>query len=286
VEIRARNGYYDVTRAEREAVARMIASGNPAVAATDVLPRSDIPLDVAVSPFALPEGRAALAVVLRVRPSGGRTTETVDVRAALYHPERGNEVSAQSHRLTLDWSPGAAPREYEVLSRLAAGAGRYELRVGLLAGDGRTASVYATVQVPAFDAQNLSLSGLVLAAEPSGLAQPRDAVADVLPIRPTARRSFRPTDAVTAFVRVYQKNPTFAPAAITARITDAKGVVLGQDSQTIGGRPAAPGSAGDFRTDLPLESLPAGEYLLTIHAAAGGHSAERALRFLVESTSP
>jgi hypothetical protein len=140
--------------------------------------------------------------------------------------------------------------------------------------------------VPAFHDEDLSLSGLVLAAEPAELVEPQDALTDVLPVRPTARRSFRPTDVVTAFMRVYQKRPAFQRATVAARITDAKGVVLGEDVQTIDGSPAPPGSAGDVRSDLPLHLMPAGDYLLTMTVEAGGHSAERALRFRIEPVSP
>jgi hypothetical protein len=39
----------------------------------------------------------------------------------------------------------------------------------------------------------------------------------------------------------------------------------------------------DHRVDLPVDALAAGEYLLTVDAAAGGKNVQRAVRFRVQS---
>ena len=58
--------------------------------------------------------------------------------------------------------------------------------------------------MPDFSKDGVSLSGLVLSVTPSGEVAPRDALTAVMPVIPTSRRTFVPTDRVQAFVRVYQ----------------------------------------------------------------------------------
>lgn len=59
--------------------------------------------------------------------------------------------------------------------------------------------------------------GLVLSSTPSPRMAPRDAFKDLLPIVPTARRTFARTDRVTAFARPYQRGVK-TPVAATARV--------------------------------------------------------------------
>ena len=67
---------------------------------------------------------------------------------------------------------------------------------------------------------------------------------------------------------------------LTTRIVDAKNEQITKSTRELDPSLFAKGRAFDHRFDLP-RSLSACEYLLTIAVAAGGKTAERALRFRV-----
>ena len=120
-----------------------------------------------------------------------------------------------------------------------------------------------------------------------------------MPIAPTARREFGATDKVTAFAKVYQggRDPV-AATTVTVKITDATGalrlnrseLVTGGDAGRTGTNQRPLGTPSDvvsidrsleFKMDLPLRALPAGEYLLTLEASTSRGQAQRHVRFKV-----
>ena len=287
VDVRTRHGYYTPTPDERKAAAAAATSGVD-TAIADVLPRADLPLDVGVVPFADPDdpARAALAVVLAVTPAnaspGVARRERVKVVAAAFQPESGARLPSHEQTLELAWTAtDKASAEFEVLSRLAMPPGRYEVRVGVETGDGRVASVFTYAEIPDFDGEALSASGLVLGAAPSPRVAGAGAVANLTPVVPTSRRSFAPTDRVAAFVRVYQARPPFAPATVTTRITNADNELVADLTEPVEGRPLGRMNAADYQIDLPIDELAAGEYLLTMDVARDGATVQRAVRFKV-----
>ena len=110
---------------------------------------------------------------------------------------------------------------------------------------------------------------------------PKDAFANLLPILPTARRTFARADRVTAFAKVYQAARAQArPVRVTARIVDAADRAIASQTATLAADSFAVGHASDWRFDLPLEKLATGEYLFVIEATQGQHTARRGVRFL------
>ena len=195
----------------------------------------------------------------------------------------GRSVQSEEQTVGVTWRPDAAGSSpYEVVSRLALKPGRYEVRVAVETAASRRASVFTFVDVPDFEQQPLSLSGIVLAASPAQPSAPPDAFTNLLPVVPTARRDFARTDHATAFLRVYEnaKNPAES-ATITARIADTRDrVVLNEVASLTADRFSANRSA-DYRLELPVERLEAGEYLVTIEATHGKYTARRGVRFTV-----
>jgi hypothetical protein len=104
---------------------------------------------------------------------------------------------------------------------------------------------------------------------------------------------------VTAFAKVYQggRDPV-AQTTVTAKITDATGALRLNQSQLVTADRTAAGSnlrpvgapsdvvsvdrSIDFRMELPLRTLPAGEYLLTLEASTARGQAQRHVRFKVK----
>jgi hypothetical protein len=202
--------------------------------------------------------------------------------ASLFNPETGDGAGSRQERLSLTWRrPDPRFGYYEILSRLPVASGRYELRAGVKTGDGRTASLYTSVQVPNFD-DDLALSGLVLNATPSPTVASADAVSDLLPLLPTSRRLFRSSDEAVAFLRIYQRTASFSAATVTTRLTSANDNVLANDTQRLEGETVGLRSSADYEVALPLKSLAAGEYLLTIVVTVGNEHPQRQLRFRVE----
>lgn len=287
VNVRTRNGYYDPTRREIDATVEMAESGDPTQAIIGGLPKSTLPLQLAVAPFARTGPQGALAIALGVTAAGATETRTpradeVEVLAQLFHPETGQSVGIQRQQVKATWSrPDASSGYYEVLSQLMAPPGRYELRVGLRGDDGRTASVYTSVEMPDFR-QDVSVSGLVLSSEPAAKSGPPDAFAALLPVSPTARRVFTRADRVSALLRVYQNTPGFAPTTLTMRLTDADDKVVADNVRELAGTSTSTGSTASHLEELPMSTLPSGEYLLTMDVDARGKTIRRSSRFRVQ----
>jgi VWFA-related protein len=301
LEVRTRKGYYAPTAKERKAMTTPLRGLEASIAAA--LPKSDFPMDVSVAPFAGANRKAELAVVLAVmqpadasrresrRPlemmgrafNPENVREPVDVMIRSFNPESGKALGTWRQRMHLRWNPtDAAFGHYEVMSRVPVSSGRYELRLGLQTGDGRTASVYTYVEVPDFAGESLSLSGLVLSATPSPRMAPKDAFAGLMPVTPTARRVFQKTDRVTAFLRVYQGGShPLVPVTITTRLVDSTNAPVGDGVRNVDVTSFSKARSFDNQFDLPVR-LPRGEYLLSADVAAGGKTAQRTLRFRVE----
>jgi len=97
-----------------------------------------------------------------------------------------------------------------------------------------------------------------------------------------ARREFARTSRASAFVRVYQRSREAPqPVSVTAQVHDTAGRVLMKDAVSLEAAQFGANRAADYRIALPIERLTAGEYLLSLEAAQGQHSAGRALRFTV-----
>jgi hypothetical protein len=287
VNVRTRNGYYDPTRREVHAAAEMASSGDPTQAIIGGMPKSTLPLDLAVAPFAGAGPQGALAIALGVTAAGASDTrppraDDVEVLAQLFQPETGRSAGIKRLQVKATWSqPDASSGYYEVLLQLMAPAGRYELRVGLRGDDGRTASVYTSVEMPDFG-QDVSVSGLVLSSEPAAKSGPSDAFAALLPVSPTARRVFTRADRVSALIRVYQNTPRFARTTLTTRLTDANDSIVADNIRELAGASASTGSAGSHLEELPISTLPSGEYLLTMDVDARGRTIRRSSRFRIQ----
>jgi VWFA-related protein len=286
VEVRTRRGYYAPTVQERRRLAALESRGVD-TAIAGVLPRTDVPLDVSVFPIADAAGRgsSALGVVIGITPPntsrGAAPSETARAVVTAFHPETGASVGSHDQRLSI--SRNATQNDtgrYEVLSRLDVRPGRYEIRVAVERGDGRTGSVYTYADVPDFRDGDVALSGLVLSVEPAARVAPLTALRDLLPVVPTARRSFGAAERVAAWLRIHR--PAGTTATVTMRITNTHNDVVADRTDDIAFVDGRRRTATDHRVDLPIESLPPGEYLLTVEVEAGDARARRDVRFSIQ----
>ena len=290
--VRSRIGYFAPTRKEMNAAAAaQTAAGSLEAAIGGHLPKVDLPLQVSAAAFAEANRKSAVAIALTVNQprnvstgepaAGTKPMTTVDVLARAFDAE-GRVWGTRKLSVKLGLNAGSRGSvSYEMLPRLAVPPGKYEIRVAVQTENGRSGSVYTFVDVPDFSRGGVSLSGIVLEATPAVAAAPPDAYVDLLPVVPTARRDFGASDRVSAFVRAYQGgSQALVPATLTTRIVDAKNEQITTSTRELEPSLFTRGRAFDHRFDLP-RNLVSGEYLFTVGIAAGGKTAERALRFRV-----
>lgn len=216
-------------------------------------------------------------VVVRAQEPALSKPAQVAVLAGAYDRE-GKAVDEHLQTITVTPPDRAAkPLEYEAISRLRLKPGRHEVRVAAEnAAQDLRGSVYTYVDVPDFARAPLSLSGIVLGAR---AAKPWNVPGDLLPVTPTAQRQFGSSRRIMALVRVYDTAAQEqALMTVAARIVDIHGVVAFRQTANLRAGGSAPRSA-DYLLDLPLSTLAAGDYLLTIEATRGEHTVARDIRF-------
>ena len=285
VSVRSRRGYYATRRApDTSAETSTPVADSPKDAIGGVLPKGDLPMHVAVAPFAISGKReAALAIVTRFdQPAVSEPSQQkVEVLTALFDTE-GKSKGGKTHSVDLTLRPGDASSQYEVLSRIDVRPGRYLLRVGAHAKElAKSGSVYYDVDVPDFSKAALSLSGVILSATPA-LKGGGDVLATLIPLVPTTRREFGREDAVTAFARVYQggrKSPS--PVAVAVRVVDATDRQVFQRTDTLAATSFSTERAADYTLELPVSGFAPGEHVLRIEARAGKAIARRDVRFAI-----
>jgi hypothetical protein len=263
-------------------------------ALTGLLPASGTPVDVSAATFAAPGSRRG-AVTLAVGVGAFRTAPSADGAAppdvpleivATAFDRGGRPKGVARQKLNLAW-PASATREarFDVLSRLDLPPGDYEIRVGVSGSEpARTASVFTYVTVPAFDSTPLSLSSLVIGAPAGTFTAPKDFLAPLFPIVPTARRNFANSERLLGFLRIYQgtsrKDPLL-PVQLESSVIDAQGLVVARESARLDAAQFENGRSADHYLALPLVGLAPGEYLLRIETEMGARVAGRAVRFSI-----
>lgn len=284
-DVRARNTYY----VEKPPDPKKAAAPPEAKAMAGLLADPGVALEVVVAPFAKPDGTGnAVAITLGVSQPAPieRTVERVDLLARAFTPE-GDARGQHAQTVSLALRGGASPTEpaqYELLSQMDLKPGRYEMRFSVhndvLAKDG---SVYADVIVPDFAKVPLSLSGVALMVAEGHAAAPRATLATLIPVEPTAQRTFARSDRVSAFVRVYQGgDKPLSDVALAVTIVNDHDEKMIDASDTL--NPAAftaSTRSADQNFSVPVDKLPPGAYLLTVTASAGPTTAHRDVRFTV-----
>ena len=181
-------------------------------------------------------------------------------------------------------APDETDGEFDVLSRIALKPGHYNLRLSAQSTllSSKTGSVCDAIDVPDFVNDPLSLSGVVVAANPapsSGCTPPPESL---LAFTPTTRRIFRRTDQVFAFLRIHQRqSATLQPVQLDARIVDDKDAVSLHAADLVVPERFGATHAIDHEIDVPVNTLAPGSYLLTVQATTGKTSVRRDVRFAV-----
>ncbi|HEX5070698.1 MAG TPA: VWA domain-containing protein [Vicinamibacterales bacterium] len=254
-----------------------------------VLPMAELKLRAVATPFATAGDGAstiALAVRLDQPPFAVRTPETVDVLVKAQSSDglwKGSDD--QTVQVTVPAARSGASSPYEVLLRLEVPKpGGYEVRVAAHSEATDTSgSIFLDVVVPDFQNDAVSMSGVVMSRPLApGPVAPARVLQDILRPVPTTEREFGSADSVMAFVRVYQAVEKPASVPINVSIQDATGKRAFNKSDTLKPEAFGDARAADYQFLLPLETLKAGEYLLTLEIARGKVTVRRDVRFSVK----
>jgi hypothetical protein len=309
--VRVRNGYYE--RRPDRAAPRSKPAATPsalASAATGIVPKGDLPLEIAAAPFQRP-GRREATVGFAVGVSAyapmraTRAVIQVDMAAAAYGPDgKRRAFRRQTVPVTLNFPGFGKTVGFELLSSLDLPPGRYQLRFaaetsvhGVRVSDQvapvafvapgedaapKSGSVYCDVDVPDFLNEPLALSGVALSITPHTASGPPRALEAVIPVVPTTVRDFIRTDLVSGFVRISQggRQP-LQPVTIDVRLMDDRGIYVHERSEVKAPAAFSDGRMTGCQFEVPVSSLAPGHYLLKVAATAGTRVARRDVRFTV-----
>lgn len=308
LEVRTRTGYW-ATKPEKARTTTAESSPEAAALAKSIgglLPTPDMPMKVALAPFALAGQRVStVSIVLGVtepvpeNAARSRTEVATELQISAFTPE-GQPRGTQRHTAWVTLRPGSSgDAKYEVLGRIELAPGRYLLRLAahnvFTRKDG---SVFADVVIPDYGKLPVSASPIVLSVTPGRAGAPRDLLASVLPMVPTAERDFTIADRVAALLRLYQNGKkTIERATVSIRIRNAQDRVLIDAVHTIPAEqfvipaldtPVEKGAnlalrSADLQYTIPLAGLGTGPHLLTMEVTMGATVIRRDVRFQVSS---
>jgi VWFA-related protein len=289
-EVRARSGYY---APQRERTVKPTKAPPPSAldrAVAGGLPMGDLPMSLTVAPFsaagvtgARGKNSATLIAIAGLEPErGGADKDVIEVRTAAFRSDWKSAGSA-TQTLELSSEPSHPRPHHDLASRLELAPGRYEIRVAVSnLATGRTGSAYASVTVPDFSKEPLTLSGVVLENRSAIVLSGGEAIA-LLPVVPTTVREFGNADRPTAFVRLYQGGKrSLASVRVTARILNEEDHTVFEEHSTISADNFSAARSADYRVALPLAGLKPGEYLASIVAVADKLAARRDVRIALK----
>jgi VWFA-related protein len=271
------------------------AAATSSVSARDAINRimpvhDGIDISANAMPLEVPGTRApVIAVALHVRhdltaaaPAAAPGAESIEVVTAVLNME-GQPVGALRQTLTVKPQAVGTGLAYDVLQRIPAKPGRYELRIGLHNTSRRqTGSVYTFVTVPDYKKVSFTLSDIGVYA-PIGTTAMHEGLADVLPAPSTARREFDRHERAAAFLRIYEgASGPLVPVALTARIVDESDRRIFDQQTSVAVADFSANRIADYEVDLPLPELAPGSYLFSVEGRTSSSSARRDLRFSVK----
>ncbi len=238
-----------------------------------------LPLRLSALPVAV-SGARDQAVAFTLGLPRVSAAEQFRVRMLVFDGEGRREILDTSR--TVDIARGTPEGDApELAMRVSLRPGRYNVRVVTeRASDDNAGTVHATIAVPDFAREPLSLSGVAIGRGDGRRIAGRAELEGLLPFAPTATRTFEPGDRVGALLRVHQaSNRAAAPVTMATSITDAMGDVLRTESRVIEASAFEDGVAG-HRYEVPLD-LPSGVYLLRFVATTANATAQREVRLSV-----
>jgi VWFA-related protein len=270
VQVRTRSGYYAPTK--------------NAVRPTEVidgLPGGDLRLIASAAAFAAPGGRGdpEVVVVGRLdRPADAAVLRRVDLVVTAF------DMDGKSHgtqRQGIDFNPAArSAHGPDLLAHLPVRPGRYIFRIAAEA-DGQSGRAILDVEVPNFQKEPLSMSGVILERHPANKIVSA-AIAALIPVSPTTLRLFANGEDVTVYAKVYQGGKgRLLPVKMSAKVTNAANVAVSHQDLVLEPEQFGVARAADYRIRLPLAHLDPGDYLFEVEGKSDAPQVRRTIRFSI-----
>ena len=308
LRVRARRGYVpaDLKSPGRSADVKPGTSRALAAALTNAVPVSDVPFRAWAAPFKAQGSKASVAIAVEIDGSGlkyrednGRFLEELELSIVAADHDgkvRGSDrqtmnlkLKPETHRVM---TSGGGVR---LLSRIELPPARYQIRVGVHESNGgAVGSVPIDLEVPDYSKAPVSISGLVFTSTSAPrlvTMKPDPQLKDVLPLPPVATRSFSAADTVYVFAEVYARAAKTAHEVdVAATVREAKhgGATVFTRRETIAVSSGQGVQTSRHRTDLPLQDIKVGDYILRVEASSriAEHRAVREVPFSVRASSP
>ena len=258
-------------------------------AITGPVPTAAFPMRLSAAPFAVPK-QTVPAVLMTVGLSQNhvlaRTAFDVELQTNVYKPSGKPMITGLRHLARVVLVPskrGEAPR-YDLLTEITLPPGRYELRMSAWRrSDNVVSSLYADLEVPDFQKEELSVSGVMVEADPGDPVAPAAAFDRLVPVIPTSNRTFQREDRVMVFMRIYQGiEALLLPVTVNTKIVDERDRTVGEGKDRIEvNRFNVGGRAADYRFPIPTLNLPPGRYWLNFDISIGPTRTNRSVQFTI-----
>ena len=256
---------------------------------------SGLTMRVFAAPFkgTAPNASVAFGVELRGRDLSLEAGNKVEL-SFLAVDAVGKTRASRTDVLTIDLRPETLARVqgsgFRLLNRVDLPPGRYQLR--LAARDSRTGaagSVVYDLDVPDYNKLPFSMSGLVLTSlSGASLATVRadDQLKAVLPVPPSAERTFPQNDELALFAEIYDdgRAPEHKVDILTTVKSDTGTVLFMNEDERASTELQGQRGGYGYTARIPLTDLPPGLYVLRVEARSrlGDHpAAGREVRFTV-----
>jgi VWFA-related protein len=289
VDVRARPSYSlaDVTPSTPERALDQMASG--------LVPKGDLPMRfyAAALPNAANGGRvfAMIEVTAPPAPTDASPTDRLDrlpYSIMAVDLASGGIVARITNEASIrlwSYSETAASRNRSVFvlrTGFALPPGHYQLRASAASErTGAAGSVFRTLDVPDYRADQLSISDLLVGDSRTPSADSTNAIAAgimrSLPLSPTLARTFRAGDAIHLYAEVTSKHPKEVANAVISLI-DPDAHEVWHDSRPLSG-------ADHLALDvtMPAPAVAAGPYALRATVSDGVHTVTRDVAIKIEN---
>lgn len=286
--VRTRSGYYAPREGELESKEEKNKPNTDELGLSGLMSATALPLRATAVPIARADaGRnAEIAVVLTVRLPVPRRplTESLTIIRTLYDAD-SNPGKPTPDSVDLALTPDAGDElRYDVQQRLTLPPGRHQIRLNATSRIlQKSGSVYADVDVPDLSRNPVVTTGIMLGVLPAAEVPRTDRLAAILPIVPVSAREFSASDAIVAFLRVYQGGADLlVPINVSAKVFDIAEQELMSETATLAVDAFDALRGAPYQVALPLATLTHGPYLLSITAALpSGTKVRRDLVFRV-----
>jgi len=246
------------------------------------LPVSGIPMRMFAAPFKGPLNLATVRFAIELDASrfdfvrqDTAWVESLELATAVV--AAGGTLRPGDHQkfaltLTPSTHDAVITRGLRVLGQTELPPGRYQLRVAVATGAGKTSSTVYDLEVPDYTKAPVTMSGLVLNSLESSKTPTltlTTASASPLPGSPATARTFTQNDQVMVFGEVYDndRSGTAHTVTITTTLRSAAGIALRTTVDERSSLEPGDGARGyRFLAGMPLDDLTSGVYVIHVEA--------------------